>query len=172
MGALLGRRAFMGYVLVVAFVSAALFAYISGSSFVFESLHGVSATTYSLIFATNAVGMLLGGAVFSRLSGKRHLNTLLAAGVGLCLLGALAQVLLVATVGETLAGTWITLFVTAGGIGLVFPGGMSLGQAVGRVAPVPRRRCWAVCSSSSGRWPHHWSVCSARTAPCRWRWSC
>lgn len=122
MGALLGRRAFMGYVLVVAFVSAALFAYISGSSFVFESLHGVSATTYSLIFATNAVGMLLGGAVFSRLAGKRHLSTLLAAGVGVCLLGALAKVLLVVTVGETLAGTWITLFVTAGGIGLVFPG--------------------------------------------------
>ncbi|MFI6039491.1 multidrug effflux MFS transporter [Streptomyces sp. NPDC051315] len=135
MGSLLGRRAFMGYVLVVAFVSAALFAYISGSSFVFESLHGVSATTYSLIFATNAVGMLLGGAVFSRLARRRRLNTLLTAGVGVCLLGALAQVLLVVTVGETLAGTWITLFVTAGGIGVVFPGGMSIGQAVGRAAP-------------------------------------
>ncbi|MFJ4616924.1 multidrug effflux MFS transporter [Streptomyces sp. NPDC088812] len=135
MGALLGRRSFMGYVLVIAFVSAALFAYISGSSFVFESLHGVSATTYSLIFATNAVGMLLSGAVFSRLAGRLRLNTLLSAGVGVCLLGALAQVLLVVTVGETLAGTWITLFVTAAGIGLVFPAGMSIGQAVGRSAP-------------------------------------
>lgn len=47
MGTLLGRRAFMGYVLVVAFVAAALFTYISGSSFVFENLHGVSSTTYS-----------------------------------------------------------------------------------------------------------------------------
>ncbi|MFI9547642.1 multidrug effflux MFS transporter [Streptomyces sp. NPDC052016] len=135
MGSLLGRRAFMGYVLVVALVSAALFAYISGSSFVFESLHGVSATMYSLIFATNAVGMLLAGAVFSRLAGRRRLNTLLTAGVGVCLLGALAQVVLVVTVGETLAGTWISLFVTAAGIGLVFPAGMSVGQAVGRSAP-------------------------------------
>ncbi|MFH8798300.1 multidrug effflux MFS transporter [Streptomyces sp. NPDC017936] len=135
MGSLLGRRTFMGYVLVVAFVSAALFAYISGSSFVFESLHGVSATMYSLIFATNAVGMLLAGAVFSRLAGRRRLDTLLAAGVAVCLLGALAQVLLVLTVGETLAGTWAGLFVTAVGIGLVFPAGMSLGQTVGRSAP-------------------------------------
>ncbi|MGW7243481.1 hypothetical protein [Streptomyces sp. NPDC054804] len=56
-------------------------------------------------------------------------------GVGIALLGALAQVLLLVTAGETLAGTWVTLFVTAGGIGLVFPSGMSIGQAVGRTAP-------------------------------------
>ncbi|MCX5371525.1 multidrug effflux MFS transporter [Streptomyces sp. NBC_00103] len=136
MGTLLGRRAFMGYVLVVAFVAAALFTYISGSSFVFENLHGVSSTTYSLIFATNAVGMLLAGTAFSRLAGRGvRLNTLLAAGVGVVLVGTLAQVLLVLSVGESLEGTWITLFVTASGIGLVFPGGMSIGQAVGRMAP-------------------------------------
>jgi Bcr/CflA subfamily drug resistance transporter len=136
MGSLLTRRTFMGYVLAIASVSAALFAYISGSSFVFENLHGVSSTTYSLIFATNAVGMLIAGAVFSRLAGRGvRLNTLLTAGVGICLLGTLAQVLLVLVVGESLAGTWITLFVTVGGIGLVFPGGMSIGQTVGRAAP-------------------------------------
>ncbi|WP_329342753.1 multidrug effflux MFS transporter [Streptomyces sp. NBC_01352] len=136
MGVLLGRREFMGYVLVIALVAAALFAYISGSSFVFENLHGVSSTTYSLIFATNAVGMLAAGAVFARLAGRGvRLNTLLAAGVGVSVLGALGQVLLVVSVGETLAGTWITLFVTVTGIGLVFPAGMSIGQAVGRTAP-------------------------------------
>ncbi|MER7184023.1 multidrug effflux MFS transporter, partial [Streptomyces hyaluromycini] len=136
MGALLAGRAFMGYVLVVALVSAAMFAYISGSSFVFENLHGVSSTTYSLIFAGNAVAMLAAGASFARLAGRgTRLNTLLSAGVGIALLGALAQVLLVVTVGETLAGTWATLFVTAGGIGLVFPSAMSIGQAVGRTAP-------------------------------------
>ncbi|KOG38564.1 multidrug effflux MFS transporter [Streptomyces resistomycificus] len=136
MGALLGRRAFMGYVLVVALVAAALFTYISGSSFVFENLHGVSSTTYSLIFATNAVGTLVTGTVFSRLAGRGvRLNTLLVAGVGVSLLGALGQVVLVLSLGETLAGTWITLFVTVSGIGLVFPAGMSIGQTVGRTAP-------------------------------------
>ncbi|MFJ8107878.1 multidrug effflux MFS transporter [Streptomyces sp. NPDC096132] len=136
MGSLLARRTFMGYVLVIALVSAALFAYISGSSFVFESLHGVSSTTYSLIFATNAVGMLIAGAVFSRLAGRGvRLNTLLSVGVGISLVGALAQVVLVLAVGESLVGTWVTLFVTVSGIGLIFPGGMSIGQAVGRTAP-------------------------------------
>ncbi|MGY5012519.1 phosphotransferase [Streptomyces sp. 900105755] len=108
----------------------------SGSSFVFENLHGVSSTAYSLVFATNAAAMLAAGACFARLAGRgTRLNTLLSPGVGTALLGALAQVLLVTTVGETLAGTWTTLFVTAGGIGLVFPSAMSIGQAVGRTAP-------------------------------------
>ncbi|WP_405665921.1 multidrug effflux MFS transporter [Streptomyces sp. NBC_01166] len=135
MGALLGNRAFMGYVCVLGFSGAALFAYISGSSFVFENLHGVSSTTYSLIFATNAVGMLLAGAVFARLSRRLPLNTLLVAGVGVAALGALARVLLVAGAGETLAGTWICLFMTMSGIGMVFPATMSLGQTLGRGAP-------------------------------------
>ncbi|WP_200302096.1 multidrug effflux MFS transporter [Streptomyces adelaidensis] len=136
MGSLLTRRAFMGYVLVLALVSAALFAYIAGSAFVFENLHGVSSTTYSLIFATNAVGMLLAGAVFARLAGRGvRLNTLLTAGICVSALGTLAQVLLVVTVGESLVGTWVTLFVTVAGIGLIFPAAMSLGQALGRTTP-------------------------------------
>ncbi|MEU6113195.1 multidrug effflux MFS transporter [Streptomyces sp. NPDC047117] len=136
MGTLLGNRAFMGYVLVLGFSAAALFAYISGSSFVFENLYGVSATVYSLIFACNAIAMLIAGAVFGKLA-RRHvpLNTLLTAGVCLSVLGALAQVLLLATVGGTLAGTWICLFLTLGGVGMTFPATMSLGQTLGRAAP-------------------------------------
>ncbi|MBT2414351.1 multidrug effflux MFS transporter [Streptomyces sp. ISL-12] len=135
MGALLGDRPFMGYVLVLACVSAALFSYISGSSFVFEEIHGVSSTLYSLVFATNAIGLLLAGFVFSRLAGRLRLNTLISAGVGVVVLGALAQLLLVVTAGETLAGTWATLFVTCFGMGMVFPGTMSVGQALARHAP-------------------------------------
>jgi hypothetical protein len=66
---------------VLAFASAALFTYIAGSSFVFEDIHGVSASTYSLIFATNAAGMLIAGAIFSRPSPRTRLNTLLITGV-------------------------------------------------------------------------------------------
>ena len=135
MGALLKHRAFVGYVLVLGFAAAALFTYIAGSSFVFEDLHGVSATMYSLIFATNAVGMLIAGACFSRLAPRLRLNTLLTAGVAVAALGAAAQVVVRVAFGETLAGTWITLLITVSGIGLVFPATMSIGQALGRHAP-------------------------------------
>lgn len=135
MGSLLGRRAFMGYVLVLGFSSAALFSYIAGSSFVFEEIHGVSASTYSLIFAANSAGMLIAGAAFGRLALRVPLHTLLTIGVGLATAGALAQVVLRLTVGETLAGTWITLFVSIGSIGLILPSTASIGQALARHAP-------------------------------------
>ncbi|MEU8627993.1 multidrug effflux MFS transporter [Streptomyces sp. NPDC048669] len=135
MGTLLTHRAFMGYVLVLGFTSAALFAYISGSSFVFENVHGVSATVYSLIFASNAVGMLIAGVTFARLSRRVRMNTLLIAGLTVSGTGAVALLVVPALAGETLAATWICLFVTMAGIGLVFPATMSIGQTLGRVAP-------------------------------------
>ena len=135
MGSLLRQRAFVGYALVLAFAGAALFTYIAGSSFVFEDLHGVSASMYSLIFATNAVGMLIAGVVFSRLSPRVRLNTLLTASVLVIAAGAVAQVVLRLSLGETFAGTWITLFVTVSGVGLAFPAAMSIGQAIARHAP-------------------------------------
>lgn len=135
MGGLLGRRPFLGYVLTLAFGSGALFAYIAGSSFVFENVYGVSATRYSLVFAVNAIGMLLAGAAFGVLARRVRMNTLLTAGVAIAVAGVIAQVVLIATVGAGLTGTWICLFVTLAGIGMIFPAAMSLGQTLGREAP-------------------------------------
>jgi DHA1 family bicyclomycin/chloramphenicol resistance-like MFS transporter len=134
MGTLLKHRAFLGYALTLGFSAAALFSYIAGSSFVFEDLLGVSASMYSLIFASNAFGMLIAGAFFSRFAPRLRLNTLLTIGVTIAASGALAQVVLRLGLGETLAGTWITLFVTITGVGLVFPATMSIGQALARHA--------------------------------------
>jgi hypothetical protein len=79
--------------------------------------------------------MLIAGAIFSRLSPRTRLNTLLTAGVAITSAGATAQVVLRVTLGETLAGTWITLFITVGGIGLIIPASMTIGQALTRQAP-------------------------------------
>lgn len=135
MGHLLGRRPFLGYTLTLSFSAAALFTYIAGSSFVFENLYDVSATQYSLIFASNAAGTLLSGVAFGALSRQLLMNTLLTVGVAAAVFGIVAQAALLATVGGTLAGTWVCLFVTLVGIGLVFPAAMTLGQTVGRQAP-------------------------------------
>lgn len=135
MGSLLRVRAFTGYVLVLGFAAAALFTYIAGSSFVFEDIHGVSASIYSLIFASNAVGMLIAGAAFARLAPRVRLNTMLTAGVVIAAAGTLAQVVLRLLIGETVAGTWVTLFISVGAIGLIFPSTMTIGQAMTRRAP-------------------------------------
>ena len=135
MGSLLRERTFAGYVLTLGFSGAALFTYIAGSSFVFENIYEVSATQYSLVFAVNAVGMLLAGALFGVLARRIRMNTLLAAGVMTAAAGVIGQVVLLATVGGSLAGTWACLFVTLAGVGMVFPASMSLGQTLGRRAP-------------------------------------
>lgn len=135
MGTLLTRRAFMGYVLVLGFTSAALFAYISGSSFVFQNVHGVSPTVYSLIFASNAVGMLIGGVTFARFAGRAGLNRLLIIGLAVSGAGALALLVIPALAGQSLAVSWICLFVAMSGVALIFPSTMSIGQNLGRRAP-------------------------------------
>ncbi|TKD21408.1 multidrug effflux MFS transporter [Rhodobacter capsulatus] len=56
---LLGSRQFLPFVLVSAVAQAGFFAYISGSAFVFISVHGLSPTEYSVLFALNAVGLVI-----------------------------------------------------------------------------------------------------------------
>lgn len=135
MGRLLGHRPFLGTVLVLGGITAAFFCYVNASSFVFESIHGVSATTYSLIFASNAAAMLVVGVIFGICSQSFGVNRFLGIGVGLCLLASIALVVVLLTVGESFAGTWICLFVFSAGNGLVIPSAMSLGQSLGRSAP-------------------------------------
>lgn len=132
MGRLLRRRAFVGYVLTSAFATGAMFTYISGSSFVFERVYGTSAAMYSLVFATNAASMLAANSLFGRLSRRVRLTTLLSGAVAVAAGGAVLQALLLATVGASMAGTWVSLVVVQAGIGGMFPASISLGQTLGR----------------------------------------
>ena len=67
---LLHDRYFFGHCLLQCFVFAAFFSYISGSSFVFQNIYGVSAQTYSLIFGGIGAGLFLSGLLPARLAGR------------------------------------------------------------------------------------------------------
>ncbi|MCK9873773.1 multidrug effflux MFS transporter [Nocardiopsis dassonvillei] len=135
MGALLGNRAVMGYVLLLAFGSAGLFTYIVSSTYVFQGIYGVSTMEYSLIFGGNAVGMVIAGIVFGALSKRVRVNNLLLLGVALALgSSALLTVLLLLT-GGGFASTWACLFVLVFGIGIAFPAATTLAQSVGHESP-------------------------------------
>jgi len=62
----LADRAFMAPTLAGAFAAASLFAFISGSPFVYMQLHGVSQQHYGWLFGFNALGMIL-ASQFNRL---------------------------------------------------------------------------------------------------------
>lgn len=131
MGGLARNRPFLGNALVLGLGMAALFGYISGSSFVFERVHGVSPGVFSLIFAVNAAGMITAGSAFSRLSRRYRLNTLLSVAITIAVAAAAVQVAGTVLLGENFAFTWICLFVIVWALGMAFPAAMSLGQTIG-----------------------------------------
>lgn len=64
---LLQDRSFVGYALTAGMVQAAMFAYITGSSFVFTQLFGLSGGQYSLLFSLNASGLIAASQLNGRL---------------------------------------------------------------------------------------------------------
>ena len=89
-------RVFMGYVLTQGFVSAAMFAYISGSPFVIQTIFGASAQTFSFIFALNGLGIIIASQVTGRLAGRVKEKSLLLIGLGIALSGGLLLVTMLA----------------------------------------------------------------------------
>lgn len=132
LGRLARRRDLLGYVLVAAFSSAALFVYIAGATFVFQDGLGVSTTEYSLIFAVNALGMLVTSALFSTLAGRITVNRLLSAALALSAVGAVGLVAVLLAGGGGVAVTWVFLAVMLAGIGVIFPASTTIGQVLGR----------------------------------------
>ncbi|OFL80089.1 multidrug effflux MFS transporter [Corynebacterium sp. HMSC077B05] len=78
-----------GFLLAMAFGFGALFSYISASSFVLQTVYGFSPAHYSLLFAINALGMLVATTINSRLVTRFGAVTMLRAGPLLCVGGGL-----------------------------------------------------------------------------------
>lgn len=111
-------RIFIGFAFSQGFVSAAMFAYISGSPFVLQNLYGVSAQMFSLIFAINGVGIILASQVTGRLAGKVKEGVLLVFGLYMAMTGGmilLTGILLQAGLIIILIG----LFLSVASVGIV-----------------------------------------------------
>ena len=67
---LLQNRYFLGHCLMQCFYFGAFFSYLAGSSFVFQNIYEVSPQTYSFIFGTIGIGLMLSGMVPARFAGK------------------------------------------------------------------------------------------------------
>lgn len=92
--ALFRQPYFMGHCIMQCFGFAAFFSYISGSSFVFQNVYGVSAQTFSYIFGVNGIGLMIAGAVTGRMTGRVADWKLLCSAL---LLAAVGSVLLLAS---------------------------------------------------------------------------
>lgn len=115
----------VGYILANALVFAAMFAYISGSSFILEGIHGLSPQQYSFVFAGNAIGLVAASQANARLVRRIDPKSLLTIGASGAAAGGMG-LLAIVTVD---AGLWPTLaafFVVVTSVGLVLPNAAAL----------------------------------------------
>ncbi|MEV1051484.1 multidrug effflux MFS transporter [Streptomyces sp. NPDC049887] len=124
MRALVADRVFTGYTLAGGLAFAALFAYISASPFVVQSLYGASPQTFGLLFAVNSIGLVAVGQVNGKLLvGRVSLDKVLGFGLAVIALSALALLLVTAGVfGERgLLPVAAGLFVLMSAMGVTLP---------------------------------------------------
>ena len=120
---------YLRYVLASALMFAALFAYISGSSFVLQDVHGLSAQHYSALFAVNAFGIVLLGQVNALLVGRiADEHALLGASLAIGALAGLG-VLVCTLLGLPLAALLVCLFLVVSMLGPVLANATSLAMA-------------------------------------------
>ncbi|MBP8535942.1 multidrug effflux MFS transporter [Streptomyces sp. MK37H] len=124
MRGLLADRVFAGYMLAGGFAFAALFAYVSGSSFVVQEIYGASPQTFSLLFGLNSIGLIGMGQINGRvLVGRVNMDKVLAVALTLIALAATALLILSAGVfGKAgLGPVAACLFVLMSSMGLAMP---------------------------------------------------
>lgn len=126
--ALLTDRGFLGYALTGGLVFGAMFAYISGSSFVLQEIFGLSPQRFSVVFAVNALGLVCAAQLNGRLVGRFPPRRLLAIGVSGSAVGGIT-LLLTALTGLGFVGIVIPLFVVVASVGLVMPNSTALALA-------------------------------------------
>jgi len=101
---LLRSRTYIGYMLVVAFSSSGLFAFLAGSAFVFVSVMGTGERGFGFLFGSVMVGNILGASVGSRLVTRLGIDNLLRYSTALMLAsGALVAALAFARIGHPVA---------------------------------------------------------------------
>jgi DHA1 family bicyclomycin/chloramphenicol resistance-like MFS transporter len=128
MRGLTADRVFVGYALGNGFVLGAMFAYISGSAYVLQEIYRLSPQLFSVVFAINAIGIMVASRVVSFLSGRVPLRRLLAAGLAESAVGG-AVVLISVLFHLGLPGLLPGLFLVVSSVGLVMPTTMSLALA-------------------------------------------
>jgi MFS transporter, DHA1 family, multidrug resistance protein len=125
---------FSQHVVIGCLATFGFFIYIGGSSFVLQTVYGISPSMFAIVFSTDAAVMVV-GMVGYRLTVTRYGSPRLRAiGVVTAAVGAIAlAVVAVAGPGAVpgLAVPWVLLAIVTGAMGLIFPATTTLAQQAG-----------------------------------------
>ncbi|MBY8870231.1 multidrug effflux MFS transporter [Micromonospora sp. PLK6-60] len=137
--ALLRDRTYLGLVLVTGLAMAALFAYVSGSSFVFQQQYGLDEQQFGLAFGAGAVGLIAATQLNVRLLRRYSPQRILVTALGVGTAAGLVLLTFAATGVGGLAGILASLWVVLAAAGLALPNAPALalsrhGEAAGTAA--------------------------------------
>ena len=138
-GRLFTDRAYVGLILVAGLAFSALFAYVSGSPFVFQDEYGMSAQGFAYVFAASAVA-LIGATQFNvRLLRRWQPAQILSGALTVGVAAGIALVICAETRLGGLAGILIPLWIAMAAVGLAMPNAPALalsrhGEAAGTAA--------------------------------------
>lgn len=101
---LLRSRTYVGYLLIAAFATSGLFAFIAGSAFVFVTVIGTGEQGFGLLFGIVMLGNMTGSAIGSRLVGRLGIDRMLRYSTRLMVVSGIALAVLAwARVGHPVA---------------------------------------------------------------------
>jgi DHA1 family bicyclomycin/chloramphenicol resistance-like MFS transporter len=138
-GRLLADRAYIGLVLVAGLAMTAIFAFVSGSSFVFQDHYGMNEQQFGYVFGAGAVGLIVATQLNVRLLRRWTPTQILTAALGAGTVFALFLLLFAATGFLGLAGVLVPLWLVLFTAGLAMPNAPALalsrhGESAGTAA--------------------------------------
>jgi DHA1 family bicyclomycin/chloramphenicol resistance-like MFS transporter len=116
-GMLLRDRQFVGYMLAQGIMIAGVFAYVSGTPFIYQNIYGASPTVFALLFGSNGISLIIGSQLVGRMAHRVSEHTFLLIGLLLACLASVA-VLVVALLHGPLFALVIPLFCFVAAIGI------------------------------------------------------
>jgi MFS transporter, DHA1 family, multidrug resistance protein len=114
-------RRYLGYGAISAFGFLAVFGYVSGSSFAYQEVYGVSPQTFGLLFGVNGVGLVCASQLNARLVLKVPSFVILRTVLPITGAGALAMLFTTVTGAFGILGLAAPLFVVMTSLGLILP---------------------------------------------------
>ncbi|WBB70849.1 multidrug effflux MFS transporter [Micromonospora sp. WMMD812] len=138
-GGLLRDRTFVGLILVAGLAMAALFSYVSGSSFVFQEQYGLDEQEFGLAFGAGAVGLITATQLNVRLLQRYSPQRILVAALGAGTAAGFALLVFAATGRGGLAAVLVSLWAVLAACGLALPNAPALalsrhGESAGTAA--------------------------------------
>lgn len=131
---LIKDREFIGYALTQSFITSGIFAYVSGTPFVYQNIYGTSPQLFSILFAINGFGIMIGTFLIGRFADVISETRFLKIGLFMALSAGLSLFLVVLFDGPLFAVV-IPVFIFVSCIGIISTSSFSLAmQEQGHIA--------------------------------------